>query len=184
MRIFFALALPEDVRAACAALRRPLEGARWIAPELLHLTLRFLGEIDDASVARLSFAVAARAAPIAPFEVELAGMGTFGRPARVVYLRAWPRDRLERLAHAVDSACLSEGAPQDPKPFRPHVTIARLRAAPDRSELDALRSDAATFVRRFQAEHVHLVRSTLRSDGPTYETLEELPLGASLPQNR
>lgn len=139
LRLFFAVELPLDVREAAAEhaarLRREFPDARasWPRPESLHLTLKFLGEVEAIRLDALHHVAEVAAAALTPFELTIEGTGTFPTrgAARVLWLGV--RDdagQLSRLQFRLDKEGVYVGFPRESKPFRPHLTLARLRADP------------------------------------------------------
>jgi 2'-5' RNA ligase len=158
-RLFLALELPLSWRQRLAAIPLGIDRARREPEERLHLTVRFLGEVDPAAEALLRERLRALEGPAV--EVGLAGVGTFGEPPRVLWAGLAPPAPLLALAAAVEGAVRASGLPPTDGPFAPHVTLARLRApAPDQ-------------LRRFLAEHRDLTSPPAR--------LDELALVASEP---
>lgn len=200
MRLFVALELPEALRRAAgeriAAERRNLPAARWTHPENLHLTLVFLGEVEEAAVDALAAALADAFAAHAPLTLRLAGAGTFppppadgsrSRPARVAWVGVTAAEGLPRLLAlqlAADAACRGVlDLPPDRRPWSPHLTVARPKA-PWRA--DAARAFVAAFApplgKPFRAAAGRLVRSDLGrgpGGGSLYTPLADLPLEAA-----
>lgn len=196
MRLFVALALPaavrEEVGRRVAAERRKLPAARWTPPENLHLTLVFLGEVDDGGAARLAAALAPALAPHPPLTLRLDGAGCYpplpprgkARPARVAWVGIEVEEGVERLAalqaEAAAAARRAVDVPDDDRPFSPHLTLARPRQ-PWRE--DAIAAFTEIFSPpagdAFVVDHVRLVASTL-GGGPggssLYEDVARFPL--------
>jgi 2'-5' RNA ligase len=137
-RLFVAVPLPDDaaeaVRSVVDEVRaEPLPAGardvRWVRLDGLHLTLRFLGPTPDGRIEPTAAAVRAVAASAAePFDLELGGAGTFprqGRPRALWIGIAEGAERLGRLAIELDAALVAAGWPSEPRPFRPHLTLAR-----------------------------------------------------------
>ena len=127
MRLFLALSLPEPLRERLAALCTGLPGARWVAPENLHLTLRFIGEVDGSQARDLDAALAqVRAARLA---VTLAGVDRFGsgRKLRALWVGVEPNPELDRLYRKLDHAVRDAGLAPEGRKFKPHVTLARFK---------------------------------------------------------
>jgi RNA 2',3'-cyclic 3'-phosphodiesterase len=132
IRSFVAVDLPEAHRASLEAYlaecARRAPGHRWVEPDALHLTLRFLGHLEPAALEAVRGELGGVRA--APFRIALTGRGGFGPRAapRVVWLGL--REGVEataELAAAVEAACRAAGLEPDPRPFRAHVTLARAR---------------------------------------------------------
>ncbi len=186
MRVFVAIELDEGVRSALADLQaklgRACQGVRWTAPHLLHLTVRFLGEVPDKDVVDVAEAVAQAAGEARACTFELAECGCFPRrgPVRIVW--AGVRDAsglLERCVDRVEAALEDIGYPRERRPFSPHITIGRVRE--DRSGgRNRAATDAMTFGPLSQpAAAVTLMRSDLAPGGPTYTPLGKTELGGA-----
>jgi 2'-5' RNA ligase len=182
--LFLAINPTPDVQArigeATAPLRDAAPGLRWVAPGRVHLTVRFLGEQPETRVAELSEAVDAAVTRHVDTPLVLEGVGAFPnfRRARVIWIGAQPHPRLELLHHDVEEACASLGFEPEGRPFRPHLTIARV---PDGTPEDALRSvsRAARKIRldtEMNVGSVDLMASELASGGARYRLLHASPL--------
>ena len=177
MRLFVALALPDDVRSAVAervqALHRDAPaGVRWSAPERWHLTLCFLGEVAEARVAHVAASIGRKVARHHPVELRVAGAGRFGR--RVLWVGvAGEGEALRRLASAVSAGAARAGVEVEDRPYRPHLTVARGDGRADLAPLAAALDDLAT--RTWTADAVSLVRSRL-GPHPTHEPVRVWPL--------
>lgn len=131
IRLFAALALPDAVRERLALVRAPLPGARWIPPENMHVTLRFIGEVEPPVATEIDVALSRVVAPA--FDIRLAGLGTFGSRGRVRALWAGV-EKSEPLAHLqakIEAACVHAGLPPEERKFHPHVTLARCKNVPE-----------------------------------------------------
>jgi len=160
-RLFVAVWPSAEVVSMLAGLSRvERPGVRWLGAEHWHVTLRFLGEADEAlAMSRLDDLVAA------PCEARFSGpVGRLGRSALVV-----PVAGLEELAAAVGAAMVGVGD-QPERPWLGHLTLARLKNVPACSLVE----DAV--VGRWPVDRVALVRSELSSSGARYHTLREVPL--------
>jgi RNA 2',3'-cyclic 3'-phosphodiesterase len=130
-RLFTGIEIPDEVREEIARLKVPLPGGRWTEPENLHLTLRFVGDLEKPQARE--FADGLETIDVDAFELRLAGLGTFGgNEPRSIWAGVEPSAPLEALARANDRAARAAGLPPDGRPFKPHVTLARLKyATPD-----------------------------------------------------
>lgn len=165
-RLFVAVYPPAPVVESLAALPRPdAPGVRWVPPEQYHVTLRFLPDADpDAVTAALDAGAPARRQT----EVVLGPrVSRLGRTVLCV-----PATGLEELASAVGQATAECAPPPDPRPFRGHVTLARLK------HRAACGLAGAPFEARFEATEVHLVRSVTRAEGAQHERLTSWRLPA------
>lgn len=179
MRLFLAINPSLDIQVrigdATMSLRSTAPGLRWVPPGRLHLTVRFLDDQPPERVAEIGDAIDAAVARHTEAPLALGGIGAFPnfRRARVVWLGVQPHPRLELLHHDVEEACAAMGFETEGRPFRPHLTIARV---PDGTSEDTLRSlaRAARAVRLSElarVESVDLMASELTPTGPHYRLL-------------
>ncbi|MCH8038516.1 MAG: RNA 2',3'-cyclic phosphodiesterase [Proteobacteria bacterium] len=176
MRLFLALSLPEPLRARLAALCTGLPDARWVAPENLHLTLRFIGEVDGGEARDLDAALAqVRAARPA---VTLAGVDRFGsgRKLRALWAGVEPNPELDRLYRKLDHAVRDAGLAPGGRKFKPHVTLARFKGDPGRRLLDYLAHHAGFRAEAFEARDFVLYSSFLSHGGAIYTAEAVYPL--------
>jgi 2'-5' RNA ligase len=187
MRLFLAINLPATVVAEIdrqvAPLREAAPGLRWIPPEKWHLTVRFIGDEPLDRVAPIRDALDAATRGHAEAPLSLGGIGAFPnfRRARVVWLGIAPDPKLEMLHHDVESALLALGMEPEGRPFRPHITLARVPEGTGEPVLRAL-SRAARAVRYsdvIDGGAVDLMASELSANGPRYRILHSSPLGAA-----
>lgn len=159
-RLFTAIELPEEIAEELHRLRMPLPGARWLTPDNYHITIRFAGDIGN-EVAR-EFAANLAGVETDGFEVRLSGLGAFGGDdPHVIFAAVEPEPNLVELAKAHEKAARKAGIAPDTRPFRPHVTLARLK----NSSADAV----ARFLTRYsgyRSEPFFVARSVLMSSRP------------------
>ncbi|MEK7252683.1 MAG: RNA 2',3'-cyclic phosphodiesterase [Actinomycetota bacterium] len=178
LRVFVAVPVPDEVRhrivASLDAVVDTIPG-RVVRPGNWHVTLRFLGEIDDLGydmlVSRLAETDLGR-----KFRLRWAGLGAFPHPERATVL--WMgldqgEDALSTLAKTVDTAIDRAGFPPEDRPFNPHLTLSRLRPIED---VSALVATTAPFAIPMEVDRVTLYQSLLGSSGAAYQVLEEFPL--------
>jgi len=189
MRIFIAVEIDEIVRRRVAQLSRSLAsmleqgGGRrrvaWVAPENLHLTLRFLGEVDAAVVD----AVKSRLAPpfdTPAFEIGLSGLGTFpsAGPPRVVWLAvSGGAKALSDLSREVDARLGGLGLADEERGFHAHLTLGRVKAPVGPLLRNATAAAGAADAGRCLVDHVTLFESRLSPSGATYSVIATSPLG-------
>lgn len=184
MRLFLAVEFEQKLRRALreatAPLRAAVPDAGWVAEDRLHLTLKFLGEQPEALVPPLTAAISEIATRHWPVPMRLRGVGAFPnlRRPRVIWVGIPPTPKLELLQHEVEEGCAALGVEVEGKPFRPHLTIGRLRGTEGRDVLRELARVARGI--RFRADalvsSIHLMQSTLTPAGPRYEQLAQAPL--------
>jgi 2'-5' RNA ligase len=182
LRAFFAIELGEPARRAAAAVARRLreapggDGVRWVRPEALHVTLRFLGDVAAAQTAPLARRAAGELAALAPFALHLGPAALFPTPRRprVVALGLEPEAPLAALAAALERAVVAEGFAPEPRAFRAHLTLGRVR---DR-RFPAVAAVAVP-AEAIAVEEAVLFRSELRPKGSRYTPLERVRLGSA-----
>ena len=168
IRLFVAVPLPELVRTRLSMLQSGLQGARWIKPENVHLTLRFIGEVRNDLASDIDMALSEIAAPA--FTLELDGIGNFarGRHPHALWAGLAKSEPLMHLQAKIESVLVRTGLDAEERKFSPHITIARLKdARPNRVE--AWAAEHGTFrTAPFQVDRFALFSSFLKSDGAMY----------------
>ncbi len=180
VRVFCAIELPAHVRAGAADhiahLRHAMPEVRasWDRAEKLHITLKFLGEIEQSRVEALSRAAARATASVEAFDLALEGTGAFPPRglARVLWLGIGdPTGRLARLQSRLEEECASEGFAREERRFHPHITIARLRAPAGARKLAALHQETGFKTIGFGASDLVVMRSELGPGGSRYSEI-------------
>ncbi len=186
-RLFIAVELPDDVRIRLEKIRRVLQSAgwqaRWTRPETTHLTLKFFGNRPVDSVERLEAGIRSVLTSERRFELWTAEMGMFPnwRRPRVIWLGIQDRSgALTRIASAVELESRRLGIEPEERPFRPHLTIARVHPE-QRESIQDVEEHFEQLGRlqpmRIAVNHLTLYRSDLRSNGPIYTAVERFGLG-------
>ncbi|MEO6029897.1 MAG: RNA 2',3'-cyclic phosphodiesterase [Candidatus Binatia bacterium] len=185
-RSFIAISLAEPARTAVVAylerLRATVGGVAWTRPEHLHLTLKFLGDVDVGCIPALGERLRTVAATTAPFMLRVAGVGAFpslARP-RVLWVGVMAPGLLA-LSDGIEHVCRAEGFAPEPRALRPHVTLGRVRAGGRSSQADLgfLASDGDRELGSSPVAEIVLFRSELRSGGARHTALVTLPLGTA-----
>lgn len=179
MRLFVGIPLPEDVREDLAGVCSGLPGARWVAPANLHVTLRFIGEVEAGEAEDVDAELAAIRAP--GFEVRVSGVGFFDRGRRVhaVWAGVEAGPALTHLHGKVESAVVRAGFEPERRKFKPHITLARLRGTPVHRVGEFMQVRESFRSAPFAAESFVLFRSHLGNGGAHYEALADYPLDAT-----
>jgi 2'-5' RNA ligase len=177
-RLFLALSLPEGVQRVLATLLEPaMPGVTWMRAGQLHLTLRFLGDVPEESLPRLTDELAT--VRVLPFLLPIEGVGTFPPrpPARVAWAGVAHADpRLLQLRQQVDDALLRTGLPVDLRTFLPHVTLARVNERGASCLARWLRAHADFAAPPFRVEAFDLVESVLHPAGAEHRLRQRFPL--------
>jgi 2'-5' RNA ligase len=177
--LFLAINPGQEVKArieeATAPLRAAAPDLRWVSADRLHLTVRFLGEQPHERVPEIRNALDSAVARHGEAPLVLGGIHAYPnfRRARVVWLAVAPHPRLELLHHDVEAACTALGFEPEGRPFRPHLTIARVPDGLPEETLRALSRTARAlrFTETVGVESVDLMASELTSAGPQYRLL-------------
>jgi 2'-5' RNA ligase len=176
-RLFVALDLPAMVKESLAPLCRGLGDVRWTLPEQQHLTLRFIGELDNGHANEVADALALVQG--SPFDLQLKGIGHFpprGEP-QVLWVGVEKNAQLKGLKRRIDHALRQAELGQDSRKFVPHVTLARLRRPPSQAGLATyLMRHALYRSEAFPIASFQLYSSWLRPEGPEYQVEESYHL--------
>ncbi len=180
MRLFVAIDIDPQVRAGIEKIQRRLKrdldlsdrSVKWVDPEHIHLTLKFLGEVDDRDVTSICDAVTRTTATFEPFDFQVKGLGVFGRPARVVWAGISLPAPLLRLQTELDRRLTELGGPMDHRSFAGHLTLCRVKNASAGHVLaEAVNDYAEAFFGTVGAGEVVVYHSHLSSRGPEYSVV-------------
>jgi 2'-5' RNA ligase len=176
-RIFTGLELPPDVTQSLAMLRGGLPGARWIDPENYHITLRFIGDIDDVlarEIASLLDGMRRRS-----FEVRFGGLQAFGgRKPRAIVVAVEPIQPLLELQAEHERLMQRLGLEPEGRKFTPHVTLARLRDSRSHEVADYLSTRGPVFGSSFRVSRFVLFSAKSSVGGGPYVIEADYPLAA------
>ncbi|NJC32836.1 2'-5' RNA ligase [Sphingomonas jejuensis] len=178
-RLFVALRPPRPARLLLQSMMHGLLGARWQSDDQLHLTLRFIGEVDRHQADDIAAALASVRND--PVEARFGRLGTFDRRGRIdtLWVGVEPREPLASLHQKVDQALRRAGVEADRRAFVPHVTIARFgRGGPDGGTIAAYAAAAAVPpAASFTMDYLILFESRLGGEGASYDPVERWRLG-------
>ena len=181
MRAFVAVDLPEELRAELRSRQRSLHkaarGARWVRPEGIHLTLKFLGEVPDERVDETSKTLASLPA-FTPFKLQVKGIGFFpqARRPRVLWVEIEPCPPLEALAAQVNKSLEAIGFAGEQRAFQPHLTLARFRVPRPQPEIEkAISENDPTVLGLVTVREFFLFESILRPRGAEYRKVARFP---------
>lgn len=185
MRLFVALEIPTAVRESLAALVQSLRTLspqpRWVRPENLHVTLKFIGEwpLEKLEPLRTALAAVRQGEPIA---LEFRGLGFFPNETRpgVLWAGMEASPNLIALASEIDRATEKLGVPREQRPFSPHLTLARFEppGLPEKLR-EAISQNPAREFGSLRASEFHLIESKLKPSGAEYTTLQTFPFAAT-----
>ena len=173
-RLFIAIRPPAPIRAQLLRIMHGVRGVRWQTDEQLHLTLRFVGEVDRHRAEDVAAALGGIHHP--SFMIALSGIGRFDRRGKgALWAGVTPHDQLHQLHKKIDQACLRVGIAPDTRAFHPHITLARFSHGS--GPIDALveRQDYPAGD-TFLAESFSLFESELSASGAVYSIVERYRL--------
>jgi RNA 2',3'-cyclic 3'-phosphodiesterase len=175
-RLFVAVDFPETHLDAVSRLNDDSVDARWTPPAQLHLTLRFLGDVPARDVGDIHSALSAIRSRA--FSLVAGGLDVFPsrRSPRVLVIQVEHEQRLLELQQRVDEALQNLGVEPDSRPYSPHITFARLKAASPRQIRKFLRAHADFTLSPFEVTSFHLYESILQPSGAVHNRVESYPL--------
>jgi len=177
IRLFAAVAVPDEIARALAHRQTGLDGARWRTPAQLHVTLRFFGEIREDVARDLDLELTGVRSE--PFDLELEGVGAFGEGADIhtIWAGVAENPALRRLAKSCETAARRAGLKADARHYRPHVTLAYLRHA-DPAEVGAwVQANNLLKSPPIRVDRFGLYSSWRTKHGSAYRLEAEFPLG-------
>jgi 2'-5' RNA ligase len=176
IRLFVGIELPEPLRERMAALCGGVPGARWVSPENMHLTLRFIGEVEHGMADDIDAALMKLQAP--RFDLTFDGTGFFGKPsaARTLWVGVRKCEPLMRLQGKVEIAMQRLGLPAEERKYAPHVTLARLRGVPAARLGRFVEANGHFLAGPVPVEHFVLFSSALGNAGAVYTAEARYPL--------
>jgi 2'-5' RNA ligase len=186
-RSFFAVELSAEIAAGIRRLRGELQeraaGVRWVRPEGIHLTLKFLGEVDPGLIEEIARTTEKAIQGVGPFTVEIRGGGGFpsAKNPRVIWIGVDdPSGMLKELQARVEGRMEELGFTREGRDYTPHLTVGRLRSGKERGTvaqaLDAIR---ASDLGSMEVRELILFRSHLKPTGAEYTKLGSFPLEAA-----
>ena len=191
IRLFISLPVPEPVRVEVEKLQKELRkltpggGARWVRPDQVHLTLKFLGDVDSDQTGPLVEAVREACQGFAPLKLRAMQVGFFPgehRP-RVLWVGiSGATEELRSLQQAVEVAALGFGESDEDREFAAHLTLARtrdVRPAEIRAVVDRVRQMARRKFGEWVAAKIEVMKSELHPEGSRHTCLAEIPLAGA-----
>jgi 2'-5' RNA ligase len=188
IRSFIAIELPAEVKQALGRVQGKLKNAskasvKWVDPGIMHLTLKFLGNIDTAIIEEITMVMEEAVKGVPPFNITVSGLGVFPdtRRVRVVWVGlSGELEQLNRLQQSLETGLTPLGFAPENRPFSPHLTLGRVRddAAPyERQELGRLIS-GTDFKEKYtvSVKAINLMKSQLTREGPIYTRIGSVSL--------
>jgi 2'-5' RNA ligase len=187
IRAFIAIELNKEIQQFLCNIQNDFKKLRpdvkWVRPENIHLTLRFLGNIDQEHINNIKNILIQTSQKHSIFDIELSDIGAFPKKEfpRVIWVGIGKnKDRLTRIAAELEEEIQKIGIPKESREFHPHITIGRVRSNLNRSCLiDKLKNAAITDKPLYLVERLTLFKSTLTPAGPIHEVLTQTSLKAT-----
>lgn len=179
IRLFVAIELPDDLKERLGAMCSGVPGAKWVKPENLHLTLRFIGEVSEGRIGDIDAALAAVRSPA--FDLTLADTGHFSsrRTARVLWVGVEKNEVLMQLQGRVEAACVGAGLEPEGRKYAAHITLARLNKSPPSKVQAFLAANAMFKAPPFPVTEFILFSSFLGRNGAIHREEAVYRLGRS-----
>jgi len=175
-RLFIGITLPQSIVDEINRIAFGIAGARWLKPEQMHLTLRFIGEVDGSVFRDIGQALYEISED--SFDIYLQGVGLFpprGKP-RVIWAGVAPSESLSHLQKKIESVVVRAGLSPDGRKFTPHVVMARLKDIPVSRVTDYLVANSLFQSQSFAVDEFCLISSQLGSEGASYQIEEHYDL--------
>ena len=194
VRSFIAIELPDEVKSGLVRLQAQLKTGKqppvkWVAPDGIHLTLKFLGNVASDKINEITTAIEAAVHGIPPFQLEVKDLGVFPnlRRVQVVWVGvSGDTAQLNQLQQHIESNLAPLGFPRETRAFKPHLTLARLReqASPDERQIfgQLITNTEFTEVYGFSVDAINLMRSELTREGAIYSQISSAKLKKPLPK--
>jgi 2'-5' RNA ligase len=189
MRAFIAIELPKEIRDSLARLQDKLKSTgadvKWVEPSNIHLTLKFLGEIDDKQLDKINSVLEYAAKETSSFRASISSIGAFPRISspRVIWAGVDTGDKeTKEIAKILEEKIEKLGIPKEDRAFSSHITIGRRRSGLNIDKLTQalkdMENEPALINLGFNVTKISLFKSTLTPKGPVYEVLKEANLKA------
>lgn len=185
MRCFVAIDIDDRLRGRIDKLQREFKkrlknqtGIKWVRSELIHLTLKFLGEVEDTKADQINRTLESVCAGHKSFKLEFSTIGSFSRPPKVLWLGTEKANtELEKLVQDIEQAFENLGFEKEQRPFSPHLTLARVKEKrPDRQLPEVIDSFGKIDAEVINVDSVCFYKSQLTSAGPVYTLLKKINL--------
>lgn len=188
MRCFLAIDIPDELRTALAELqdrlRGRVDGVRWVHPEQIHLTVKFLGDVESNDIQEVSIHADRIAGRIAPFDLAFAGTGCFpsGGAVRIIWVGLpTPPAGLADAQQTCERQYAELGFPSEQRAYHPHLTLGRVKDTRNAVRLrSAIRAEDGFRAMPFLAEELILFESVPGKQGPRYLPINRSAFGANL----
>ncbi|HLF17339.1 MAG TPA: RNA 2',3'-cyclic phosphodiesterase [Candidatus Omnitrophota bacterium] len=182
IRAFIAVDLDKPIKNLIADIQNHLSESeclvKWVAPQSAHITLKFLGDIEEQTIPAIKEYLEKASSSIVPTHFDAIRVGAFPNTdfPRIIWLGIEEDGTISQLAEKIEQALVPLGFAKEDRKFTPHITIGRLSSTKNSRKLSQLLQDFPTLKPIKQPfDHVSLYQSTLTSQGPIYERLLRIP---------
>jgi len=184
IRLFFAVLLPEEIRNEIAKIINKLRlvnaDVKWTSVENLHITLKFLGDTDIMMTDDIVGIVQNKLSDIGSFVIDIAGIGTFGKPSNPSVIWMGIDDssaKLKNIFEIIDSSVSNFGLMKEKRNFTAHITLGRIRSAKNIGKLcEIIHAEEKINIGSVNIKRVSLMKSDLKNSGPAYTAIKEIEL--------
>lgn len=183
MRVFIGIKLDErvheEIEKFLAPFKKISSPIRWVNPENVHITLKFIGEVPEEKYAKIEKNLAEAEFDTGPFDLRLAGCGKFGRDntLNIFWIGITPSDPLTRIFKKIENTLAKLGIEKENRPFKPHITVGRNKKNFNfRSFSQLIEEKSDHLIAELNVDHFQVFKSQLRPEGPIYTILKEIPL--------
>lgn len=172
IRLFTAIHLPKEQKLSLLARMAGLPRVRWQTEDQLHLTLRFIGEVEEHQAEEIRLLLSE--VSFHTFPICLSGVGKFGsrRKARMVWAGVKGVDPLKALQEKISNVLRRAGVPPDERKYTPHITLGRIKGNNGPKLQEFLENNQDLFLPQFEVHEFHLIQSHLGSTGAHYRVIE------------
>ena len=185
VRTFIAIKLTPEIISNISRvqeeLKRTSAQVKWVKPENIHLTLKFLGHVTPEELEKVKITTKETLGPFAPFEMGVASLGAFPKIKypRVIWVGIdGGREELKRIAFSIEENLSKIGFAKEKRPFSPHLTLGRVKSSKGRERLiEAFTKLKASNLGNMRVTQISVMKSELKPQGPIYTSLEEIVLG-------
>jgi len=176
MRLFTAITIPDDIKAKLEELFIPIEGLKWQQKSQMHLTLRFIGEVDKRMAKTVTDEL--EKVKVASFLINLSRLGSFPRKGnpKVVWIGVKENSSLNDLHARIELACRDAGLEPDERSFKPHITIARNKGADGEKVRSYIENQTVPDFEPIQVTDFLLFRSELTANGAIHHIEKKFAL--------
>ncbi len=181
MRLFISVELPEEIKknieASISGLKKSSSGVKWVEAHNLHITLKFLGSVEDE---KKVISITERSLKEAKsFRVKFSGVGAFPSEKRPRVLWIGVQEGaigLKKIADDLEDALLNAGFMKEERGFSAHLTIGRVKSEKG-VDLEKMGNLADKVFGEMEVDHINIMKSTTLDTGPVYEVIKNIPLG-------